>query len=95
MCLVPSISFQNSIIAKSFAGPFKSKIFNMHDTTDKSFQHKICEKANSALLTPTVIPLVTYVTKWIKMFLRILFNLAYYIYYICILTEYVFQGFID
>jgi len=29
------------------------------------------------------------------MFLRTLFNVAYYIYYIRILTEYVFQGFFD
>jgi hypothetical protein len=92
MCSFPIISFQNPVIAKSFAGPFKSKIFKKHDTCDKSLQYKICEKAKSALLTPKVIPLVTYLTKWIKMFLRTLFNVAYYIYYICILTEYVFQG---
>lgn len=71
----PSISFQNSVIAKRYAGPFKSKISNIHDTRDKSFQHKICEKATSALLTATVIPLVTYVKKWIKMFFWELFSM--------------------
>jgi hypothetical protein len=45
------------MIMKGFAGPFKVKIFKKHN---KSFQHKICEKANGAVSTPEVIPLVTY-----------------------------------
>jgi hypothetical protein len=52
------------MIVKGFAGPFKMKIFKEHN---KSFQHKMCEEAKGALLTPEVIPLVTY-KKLIKCF---------------------------
>ena len=51
-----SIWYQNSTLVKSFTGPFEMRTVKEYG---KSFQHKICEKANGAFFTPEVIPFIT------------------------------------